>query len=504
MVAPHVAALAAGMLVAGTINTVATKLQDMTPVDADGTLFYHPALQSAAMFLGEALCLGGAAFQTARAGRRRGDDAAARAPSRASRTAILAFALPAACDAAATTALNMGLALTSASSFQMLRGTLVAWAGLFTQVLLRRRLRAHHWFGIFLIAAGAAVVGAATVVFEGGGGGGGGGRGGVAAGGLPSPSSPPPPPSPASASNPALGIALIIASQAVTALQFILEEALLSRHRLPALLAVGLEGAWGLVLCAAALPLLGAPFSRPDGSLAPPIDDVRAGLAAVAASPRLAGSMALTIASIAAFNACGLSVTKRLSGAGRAATDATRTLAVWGVALVAGWETFGPGGWLKVLGFALLLLGAALFNGLVRACLPRVGGGGGGDGEAERAPLLVPADEEAAAAATAAAAPSTGRPAPPQARPPAPTAAAPLAARRPAVPSHYSNLARSMRLPPSALSPHSLLGRTPGESPGPLLLGRSGSGVGATDSEAEASGHGRAGARAVLEEGSER
>ena len=36
MVAPHVAALAAGMLVAGTINTVATKLQDMTPVDADG------------------------------------------------------------------------------------------------------------------------------------------------------------------------------------------------------------------------------------------------------------------------------------------------------------------------------------------------------------------------------------------------------------------------------------------------------------------------------------
>ena len=454
MVAPHVAALAAGMLVAGTINTVATKLQDMTPVDADGTLFYHPALQSAAMFLGEALCLGGAAFQTARAGRRRGGTAAARAPSRASRTAILAFALPAACDAAATTALNMGLALTSASSFQMLRGTLVAWAGLFTQVLLRRRLRAHHWFGIFLIAAGAAVVGAATVVFEGGGGGGGGGgRGGVAAGGLPSPSSPPPPPSPASASNPALGITLIIASQAVTALQFILEEALLSRHRLPALLAVGLEGAWGLVLCAAALPLLGAPFSRPDGSLAPPIDDVHAGLAAVAASPRLAGSMALTIASIAAFNACGLSVTKRLSGAGRAATDATRTLAVWGVALVAGWETFGPGGWLKVLGFALLLLGAALFNGLVRACLPRVGGGGGGDGEeAERAPLLVPADEEAAAAAAAVAAPSAGRPAPPRParprpppRPPwppaappcphtTPTSPAPCACRRPPCP----------------------------------------------------------------------
>ena len=473
MVAPHVAVLAAGMLVAGTINTVATKFQDLSPVGGCyGPYFYHPALQSAAMFLGEATCLVGAALHASR-GRAAARASGAPPPaSRATWAAAAAFALPAACDAAATTALNVGLAMTSASSFQMLRGTLVAWAGLFTQVLLRRRLRPHHWFGVALIVAGAAVVGASAIVYEGG------SEEGAARGA---------PPSGRRASkndNPALGVALIVASQAMTALQFIVEEALLSRHRVPALLAVGLEGVWGLAICGAALPVLSHSFTRPDGSRTAPIDDVVAGLSQVAASPRLAASMAVTVASIAAFNACGLSVTKRLSGAARAATDACRTLAVWAVALAAGWEAYGPGVWLKVLGFALLLTGAALFNGLVRACLPRVGEEVGEEAEAEEGqPLLV---EEGL---------------PPPLLPPHPPRrhAAPLAAARPPAHSHYT-LARSMRLPPAALSPHSLLDPTPSSA---ALLGRSESGAAAmeADSEAEASGHGRGEARAALREG---
>ena len=47
-----------------------------------------------------------------------------------------------------------------ASTFQMLRGTLVLWAGLLTIVLLHRRLHIHNWFGMVLIVAGAAIVGA--------------------------------------------------------------------------------------------------------------------------------------------------------------------------------------------------------------------------------------------------------------------------------------------------------------------------------------------------------
>ena len=44
--------------------------------------------------------------------------------------------------------------------FQMLRGTLVVFAGALTIILLKRRLHVHHYFGITLITAGAALVGA--------------------------------------------------------------------------------------------------------------------------------------------------------------------------------------------------------------------------------------------------------------------------------------------------------------------------------------------------------
>ena len=44
--------------------------------------------------------------------------------------------------------------------FQMLRGTMVVFAGLLTIVILRRALHLHHWMGIILILAGAALVGA--------------------------------------------------------------------------------------------------------------------------------------------------------------------------------------------------------------------------------------------------------------------------------------------------------------------------------------------------------
>lgn len=57
--------------------------------------------------------------------------------------------------------------------------------------------------------------------------------------------------------------------QAFTALQFILEEKYVAKYRVPVLLAVGLEGAWGLLLCACVLPVL-ATLHGQDGL---PLDD---------------------------------------------------------------------------------------------------------------------------------------------------------------------------------------------------------------------------------------
>jgi len=366
--------------------------QDTTVVGRDPktnqpVYFYHPALQSAFMFSGEALCLALHALLSAKA--RRAAAAAGRPPPRrkATRATVAAFAAPALLDATGTTLINVGLFFTAASTYQMLRGTLVVFAGIFTVTLLRRRLHLHHWLGIVLITAGAALVGASSVIYasqsEAAAGRVGNGGPISAFSALSFFSSSPPSSRPASSSNPLLGDLLIVGAQAATALQFITEEKMLSRHRVPALLAVGLEGVWGLCLCAVALPALTLissgsltfteALSNPSLALKIVSEAAREALAQLSASPRLQLSTAATVLSIAAFNFFGVSVTKRLSGGSRAAADAARTLLVWGVSLALGWESFHA---LQVLGFAVLLAGSSLYNELIRGCLPPVPGSG--------------------------------------------------------------------------------------------------------------------------------
>jgi drug/metabolite transporter (DMT)-like permease len=539
------------MLVAGTVNTLLTKWADLQVVGADPRTgerrhFRHPAFQSALMFAGELLCLAPWLFFRARrrAAKRRADPAYLPALDAAQRRALglsraAAFALPALCDAAASTAMNLGLALTSASTYQMLRGTLVLWTGLFTVGVLRRRLRAHHWMGMVLITAGAALVGAASVLAaagspgggrsggrhgdvdddddEGGGGGRGGGGGlvgswrgalllagggGGGGGGGKGVERPLPAPDRRRAFDPTplLGDALVVAAQAGTAMQFVLEEAFLRRYRVPALLAVGLEGAWGAALSAALLLPLAARV-HPGGPGTPPLDDLGAAARELAANPRLAAASLLSVFSVALFNFCGIGVTKRLSGASRATIDATRTLFVWLFALACGWERAMP---LQMLGFAVLVAGSSLYNEILRPWMPadlvaasaaaaaaavaaeraaaeggsghgggpaglryhRVtpapsahGGGGGGDEEEEEEDqevvLVVDGGDDAAAAGIsgggASAAATEGG---------ASSVAVPVpAARTPALPSPWGGyaLARSMRLGPGALSPRSLV-----------------------------------------------
>jgi drug/metabolite transporter (DMT)-like permease len=327
---------------AGSLNTIATKIQDGVVVGSDDAgkdiLFKHPAVQTAFMFAGEALCL--IPFfinQWLKS------DTASLDTSRFRSTA-LAFTLPALCDAGATTLLNLGLYYTYASVFQMLRGTLVVFAGMLTIILLKRRLRSHNWFGIVLITAGAALVGASSIVYE---------KGDAAAGGADHRVAP----------NPLLGNLLVIAAQFLNAAQFIVEEKFLHQLQPPVLLAVGTEGVVGLILCVGALPLL-SHIPGPGGA---PIDDASAALSAMAASSTLQYTTMVTVFSIAVFNFCGVSVTKRLSGASRAAIDACRTAVVWLFCLRAGWERFH---FLQVVGFAILITGTSVYNDILRSLMP--------------------------------------------------------------------------------------------------------------------------------------
>ena|SRR5579871_299867 len=72
---------------------------------------------------------------------------------------LLLLALPSTCDIMGTTLVNVGLIMVPASIYQMVRGFLVVFVGLFSVVFLKRRLTLSQWGGLFLVVLGVSLVG---------------------------------------------------------------------------------------------------------------------------------------------------------------------------------------------------------------------------------------------------------------------------------------------------------------------------------------------------------
>ena len=71
------------------------------------------------------------------------------------------FLLPTMCDLTGTTLMNVGLIYTPVSIYQMTRGLLVLWVGIFSVIFLRRKLYAYQWVCLVLVTTGVALVGLA-------------------------------------------------------------------------------------------------------------------------------------------------------------------------------------------------------------------------------------------------------------------------------------------------------------------------------------------------------
>jgi uncharacterized membrane protein len=177
--------------------------------------FDHPFVQAQGMFIGETLCL--LAFKIGLL------CAVAKRPVSGTPESFspFIFALPALCDCLATSTMYLGLTMTYASVFQMLRGSAVVFTGILSVVVLKRKLRLFHWLGMLLVCAGALIVGSSSLVA----------------------------PAPAeddsavvAPSNPLLGNILIVCAQVIVAVQMVVEEKFLTRYNVHALEAVGWEG----------------------------------------------------------------------------------------------------------------------------------------------------------------------------------------------------------------------------------------------------------------------
>lgn len=281
------------------------------------------------------------------------------------------FFMPALCDICGTTLMNVGLLFTPVSIYQMTRGALVLWVGIFSVIFLRRQLHLFQWLCLMLVMLGVSIVGlsgsvlnennssilSTTAAFA---------HESVAA-------------SPSSLINAGkgdeelpqsvgalLGVLLILFAQLFTASQFVLEEKIMGRYSVEPLLAVGMEGIFGLTATLAAQVALHFLYGRtPDGKGG--YFDMTAGWNQIIHTPIVFYTSFAIALSIALFNFFGLSVTRNVSATARSTIDTCRTLGIWVVSLSLGWEVFRPlSGGLQVIGFILLCYGTLVFNSVIK------------------------------------------------------------------------------------------------------------------------------------------
>lgn len=197
--------------------------------------------------------------------------------------------------------MNVGLILTSASVYQMLRGAVVIFTGLFSYLFLNRRLRGFEWFSLVLVVVGVGIVGLSSVLF---------------------------PQKKPSASSlvedefdyaSLLGVGLVLGAQIFTASMFVIEEKILSRYKVTPLKAVGLEGSFGLISVLAAMPILHFAL----GEKYPAFNIVQ-GYHDFFDHPTVWQSGLAISVSIAFFNWFGLSITSAISATARSTIDACR------------------------------------------------------------------------------------------------------------------------------------------------------------------------------------
>lgn len=165
--------------------------------------------------------------------------------------------------------MNVGLLFVAASIYQMTRGALVLFVGLFSVIFLKRHLSGWKWASLFIVVLGVAVVGLAGVLANKGG----------------------PPALPGhtddgnvigkavlfvrqelstfethTAAETVLGFFFIAVAQVFTATQFVLEESIMERYSMDPIQVVGWEGVFGFLVTLVGMGVLhGAIGQTPAG-----------------------------------------------------------------------------------------------------------------------------------------------------------------------------------------------------------------------------------------------
>jgi drug/metabolite transporter (DMT)-like permease len=246
--------------------------------------------------------------------------------------------------------MNIGLLYTPVSIYQMTRGALVLFVGILSVLFLKRRLFAHQWFALSVVVAGVAVVGLSGSLTK---------QTLADNGGLLNALLRRREETPDEVAV-VIGVFFVLFAQIGTAIQFVLEEKIMATYSVTPLVAVGLEGFFGLLTLLLLFPII---IQFKDQSA---YFDLGRGFHQMISNPPVLGSAFAIACSIGFYNFFGMSVTRHISATMRSIIDTCRTISIWIISLGLGWEVLvWPWSLMQVTGFSLLVYGTFLFNSLI-------------------------------------------------------------------------------------------------------------------------------------------
>lgn len=354
---------AAGLLIFGAMNTLATKVtfeMRARGISGDMETFQKPWFGVYRMFQGMSLVMlihfGNEISNKLKRNRvmsadyaMLGKDGAQEAPPPATPLkSYFIVAIPAALDLFGTTCTYVGLFYNSPSVWQMFRGAMVIFATVFSVLGLKRPFSQLKAFGIFIVTVALTIVGTSNMLSD-------------------------------SSDQEAdfhlrlFGMGMILLGMFLQGGQVVVEELLMKDLQAPPMLVVGMEGVWGcVIMLVLVFPIVG----RIPGSDYGGVQESLANDAyMVEHSPELQRVIGIYLVSVLTFNIAGMMVTYQLSAVHRTLLEASRTAVIWAIDLyffyyVPSMHSFGEAwnkwSYVQLIGFVLLVLGQATYGELIK------------------------------------------------------------------------------------------------------------------------------------------
>ena len=326
-------------LLSGAINSITSKAAYQTiaiGLEGKETFFNKPWFLSFVMFASMALAL--PLYVSTRNNDAKVDTL--------SMNSILLLALPTILDLIGTSIQQMGLTIIPVSTFQMLKGSIVIFSAIFSNVFLGNDLRPNQRIGIVMCFIALCVVGMAAILIR---------EDQVKV---------------ISMKETFLGIFLVVTGQIVCAGQYVLEEFFLKHPSMNvhSLALVGIEGVWGsLIMVFVVFPLLQVIPGDDRGVM----EDWRDTVSMVSNSAQIRSTLLSFFLSCLIFNICGVMVTHKASAIHHTFLDSSRTIFVWVGSLYLYYystsdqdlgEPWSEWSWLQAVGFALLVVAQIVYD----------------------------------------------------------------------------------------------------------------------------------------------